>query len=462
MVRRRSLALFIILTLALSAGGLYAWHRWQPRADSGVELPDDLPPLPVSAAPQSARLSPQARQNLGLASKPLQLTTYWTHIDVPGVVTDRPGISDRGVAAPVTGIVTKVHAHPGDTIAPESPLFSLRLVSETLHTSQLELFKATKEIEIARQQKKRLEDVAQSGALAQSRIIEIDNQIQRMEVNVQAYRQDLLVRGLSAARVDAAARGEFVTEITVNAPSELPEDPSLLAREPGDTSEKLPFSFEVQSLKVELGQQVEAGEVLCYLADHRALFIEGRAFKKDLPLIQKAARERLPVEIIFEIDESSQWPSFPKQLQIRHIANVIDTESRSFAFYIDLKNQWQVYQQQGQERLLWRFRPGDRVRLSVAIEKLEGVFVLPRAAVVSDGPEAYVFRQNGDYFDRLPVHVMHEDNTSVVVPSDRKLRPGFYVAQNSAAQLNRVFKAQMSSGAPTNFHVHADGTVHAH
>ena len=29
--------------------------------------------------------------------------------------------------------------------------------------------------------------------------------------------------------------------------------------------------------------------------------------------------------------------------------------------------------------------------------------VLPAAAVVREGPEAYVFRQNGDLFDRRPV-----------------------------------------------------------
>lgn len=70
------------------------------------------------------------------------------------------------------------------------------MVSESLHSSQLELFKATKEIEIARKQKQRIEELAAEGSVAGSRLIEIDNQIQRMDVNVQAYRQDLLARGL--------------------------------------------------------------------------------------------------------------------------------------------------------------------------------------------------------------------------------------------------------------------------
>lgn len=403
------------------------------------------------------RLSSEARKNLGITSRPLAATTYWRKIDVPGVITDRPGISDRGVVAPVTGIVTKIHAYPGDPVVPNAPLFSLRLISESLHTSQLELFKATKEIEIAKQQRKRLDSLAQTGGVAGSRIIEIENQMQRMDVNVQAYRQDLLARGLPMEQIEAAAKGDFVTEIIVRAPSEQ----ALIGTEAAlseSSPSQLPFSFELQMLKVELGQQVEAGGVLCNLADHRALLIEGRGFKKDMPLIQRAVKDKLPIDVAFEIGDDASWPVLPKQLLIHHVANMIDTESRTFAFFLTLDNQSQVY---SENRLLWRFRPGDRVRLSVAVEKVEDVFVLPQGAIVREGPEAFVFRQNGDLFDRMPVHVLYEDSSSIVVANDGGLKKGFYIAQNSAASLNRVLKAQLASGVPTNMHVHADGTVHA-
>jgi hypothetical protein len=336
-------------------------------------------------------------------------------------------------------------------------------VSESLHTSQLELFKAAKEIEIAKQQKKRLEGLTVSGGIAGSRLIEIDNQIERMEVNVQAYRQDLLSRGLDQERIEAAARGEFVTEITIQAPSEQAvkvAEVALAAVQDGKPAQ-LPFSYELQSLKVELGQQVEAGTVLCNLADHRSLLIEGRGFKKDMALIQRAAIERFPIEVRFDESDEAEWPALLTLLKIEHVANSIDTGSRTFAFYLPLENQAQVYNQEGRERLLWRFRPGDRVRLLVAVEKIENVFVLPQASLVREGPEAFVFRQNGDLFDRISVHVLHEDSASVVIANDGKLRKGTFIAQNAAATLNRVLKAQLASGQPTNIHVHADGTTHA-
>jgi hypothetical protein len=410
------------------------------------------------------RISRQARKNLGLTSQPIKPTTYLRKIEVPGIVIDRPGVSDRGVIAPVTGVITQIYSHPGETVEPHAKLFTLRLTSESLHESQRELFKAAREIEIAREQRQRLEPLAQEGAVAKARLTEIDNQIQRLDAHWQAYRQDLTARGLSADQIDAVAKGGFVTEATVRAPGEqaLEREGDDLAASGEEEQFPLPeFRFEFHDLAVSLGQQAEAGQVLCHLTDHRTLLIEGRGFKEDMPLVQQAAKDGLGIELEFEERQGVPWPPAPQTLRIHHVENTIDTDTRTFGFHLVLENQWQTYEQQGHTGILWRFRPGDRLRLKVAVERLENVFVLPQAAVVREGPEAYVFGQNGDLFDRRPVHVLAEDRTSVVIANDGSLRPGAYVAQNAAASLNRALKAQLASGQPTNVHVHADGTVHA-
>jgi biotin carboxyl carrier protein len=448
--------------ILLAGGGFAAFRQWQAsRSEKGAL--GTTPAAPALDGAITVRVSPQARKNLELAAKPLQLTTYWRKIEVPGVLTDFPGVSDRGIVAPVTGVVTKILAHPGETVQPNTPLFSLRLVSESLHTSQRELFKATREVEIAQRQRDRLSELAQSGALAQARILEIDNQIQRSDVNVQAYRHDLKARGFAPDQIEAVAKGEFVSEILVRAPVDQPTRPAGLPLTPSPSSElqQAPFVFELQELRVELGQQVEAGQVLCKLADHRLLLIEGRGFKDDLPLIQQAAKNDSPIEVRFELSENGNWPLLPERMHIHHVANSIDADSRTFTFDLILENQWQTYNRDGDSRLLWRFRPGDRARLFIAVEKLENVIVLPKAALVREGPEAFVFRQNGDLFDRRPVHVIAEDRSNIVIANDGSVRAGWHVAQNAAASLNRVLKAQAASGMPANVHVHADGTVHA-
>jgi membrane fusion protein, heavy metal efflux system len=459
-MRRRiaQIGLYVAVLAIFAAGvwGLYVWTKKPPEEAEETTKPAASDPA------RPIKLSVQAQKNLGLKSERLQPTSIWRTIEVPGVVIDRPGISDRGVVAPVTGIVTRIFHYPGDAVEPETPLFRIRLVSESLHAAQLELFKATRQIEIARDERKRLLGPSESGAVARTKIIEIDNQIRLLEVNQQAYRQDLQSRGLPEERIEAAARGEFVTEIVVKSPGEqaVPQAEVALTAAAVGEQERLPFSFELHDLKVELGKQVEAGEVLCSLADHRSLLIEGRGFKQDLPLIQGAAVNGWKVGVEFEQADKS-WPPLPEELQIQHVANLIDIESRTFGFFLPLENQWRSFDRNGQARLVWRFRPGDRVRLHVQVEKFENVFVVPLEAVVQEEAEAYVFSQNGEYFSRKPVHVLYQDRRHVVIANDGSVRSSTFVAKNAAASIHRIGKAQVASGQPADVHVHPDGTVHA-
>ena len=128
-------------------------------------------------------------------------------------------------------------------------------------------------------------------------------------------------------------------------------------------------------------------------------------------------------------------------------------------FLMPLDNQSRSVPRPGGPLVLWRFRPGQRVRLTVRTEALPDVFVLPADAVAREGAEAYVFRQNGDAFARKPVRVVYQARASVVVANDGSVPPGVYVAQAGAAQLNRMVKTQGGT-APAGTHVHADGSVH--
>jgi biotin carboxyl carrier protein len=443
--------LYVAVLGVLGAGiwGLYVWSQ-----NEAADADHHEPSAPV-AAEQPVKLSLAAQKNLGLVSKPLALTNHWRTIDVPGVIVDRPGVSDRGVVAPVAGIVTRIFRYPGDAVDSGAPLFRIRLVSESLHASQLELFKATREIQIAREERQRLATAAEGGALPRARLIEIDNQIRRLQVNEEAYRQDLLARGLPSERIAAAARGEFVTEIEVAAPTEQATANAAAEGEPQ------PVQFEIHELKVELGQQVDAGALLCRLADHRQLLIEGRGFKDDLPLVQQAANRGFQIKVEYELPGGDDWPQLPESLQIEHVANVIDVDSRTFAFYLPLVNQWKSFERDGQSRFLWRFRPGDRVRLHVDVEEFQQVFVLPHDAVVRHQGEASVYRQNGLSFTRRSVRVLYEDRREVVIANDGSLREGWFIAQKGAASILRVGQTQAASGQPgKKLHVHADGTVH--
>lgn len=415
-------------------------------------------------------ISPQARKNLSLASKPAKPQEYWRTVLIPGEIADRPGLSDRGVTSPAVGIVTAIHAFPGDTIRPGEAVFSLRLFSEYLQSTQTQLFKATQETAIVNAEIGRLSGLTQSGAVSRSRIIDLESELKRQNALIQSSRQDLLTRGLMPQQVEEVAQGNFVTTVEVTAPP-LKSPPLDVTRDglppaqpvsliSGDEASS-GFAYEVQDLSVELGQQVQAGQLLAQLSNHQSLYVVGHAFKREAPFLEQAAQARWPISIEFAEDAEVNWPQLEQSFEIRHLSNAIDVDSRTFDFFIPLTNQSRTYEKLGETFLVWRFRPGQRTRLHVPVERYENVFVLPAAAVVREGPEAYVFRQNGDLFKQLPVHILHEDRRSVVIANDGSIAAGSYLAQNAAASLNRVLKAQTASGEQPGLHVHPDGTTHA-
>jgi cobalt-zinc-cadmium efflux system membrane fusion protein len=463
----RSRMVFLIVGSALIVTGLAQSKKllkvFRPNAEAAMNRVES-PVAPIQEA-KTLRLTEQARKNLGLVSKPAKPQDYWRTIEVPGEIVDRPGYSDRGVTSPAVGIVTEVHAFPGDTVRPADRLFTLRLFSEYLQNTQAELFKTTREIQLITEQRARLEGLVKAGSIPESRLIELDSQLRRQTALIQSFQQDLLTRGLNPDQIKSVTEGMFVSSIEVVAPPAIqqPVDNTdiqpMAFRMTEDSDNDL--AFEVQELNVELGQQVQAGQLLSTLANHHSLLIEGHAFKREASSLARAAENGWPITCSFAEDDQTDWPPFDQTLEIRHLANSVDSETRTFGFFISLRNQSRAYEKDHNSFVVWRFRPGQRVRLQVPVEQLKDVLVLPSAAIVREGPEAWVFQQNGDLFNRLPVHVLHEDRLRTVLANDGSVKAGLYLAQSAAASLNRVLKAQAASGLRADVHVHADGTVHA-
>lgn len=394
-------------------------------------------------------LTAQARRNLNLSTQAARPVDFWRTVTIPGVVADRPGVSDRGVVAPAVGVVSDIKAFPGDTVQPGETVLSLRLFSEYLQNSQARLFKAQQEADIVQERIDRISGLAQTGGISKSELIALEAERSRQQTLIRTARQDLLTRGLRPEQIEQVQmKGEFVSAIEVAAPT-----PS--------SAESQDLFYEVQDLPVEVGQQVQAGELLARLAHHRHLYVVGHAFKREAGLLEKAAQDAREIEIEFSDDNAELWSPLEQSFQIRHLSNSIDVESRTFDFFVPLENQSRSYDKAGETFLVWRFRPGQRARIHVPVEKFEDVFVLPTESIAREGPDAFVYRQNGDLFNQIPVNILYEDRRSVVVANDGSITPGTFIAQNAGASLRRVLKSQSASGQQPGLHVHADGTVHA-
>jgi multidrug efflux pump subunit AcrA (membrane-fusion protein) len=449
----RRVVVFTVVVLVLAGAGVGAWtqrHRWQPPAPADAPKP---PPGPIEL--RSVKLSDEAVRGLGLKSAPVQLETYTRVIDVPGVVADQPGVSDRAVTAPVAGVVARIHAFPGDPVRPGDPLFTLRLVGESVQTAQADLYKAAEDIRLNRALYDRWKE---SGSVPAARFLELDQQRDRLKVSVKALRFELLARGFTPDQVDGVEAGTFVSEVAVTAP------PAPAVPTPSPAGPSAAFAFEVQALKVSPGQGVLAGQTLLTLADHRALLIEGRAFETEAALVAAAARDGKAIGVEFAETAPGPWGKVEQAFVIRSVGNTQDPASRTFPFFVPLANQAEPYDRGGKTYLAWRFRPGQKVRLRVPVGTIPNVLVLPAGAVVREGGDTFVFRQNGEQFDRKPVVVVAEDRLTVAVAPGEGITPGVYVLRNDAAAVNRALKAAQArlatGGGGKGGHWHADGSYH--
>lgn len=403
------------------------------------------------------KLSPQAQKNLALDVDTLTPQDYWRTVLIPGAVVDRPGESDRSVTTKVAGVVTDIKARPGDTVKAGDPLFTLQLASEYLQAAQTDLARTAKEVEFAITKRNVTADLVQKGTQSGAVLVEDENQVKRLTTQLQAYRRQLQVFGLTPEQVTRAEKGEVVTELMIAAPQRAAPSGAVSAAS-GGTATTL---YEVQELKVNLGDQVQAGQALILLANHQRLFVEGRAFKSEAGALASAAEKKVPIKVEFADEAPGEWPA-QEPLVIHHLSNQVDPATRTFAFYLPLDNQPRTFERDGKTHFVWRFRPGQRVRIRVPVERFVAFaadgkteilpFVLPAGAVVREGPEAFVFVQSGDMFVRKPVRVLYEDRTDVVIANDGSVTEADFVVKNQAAAINRALKAAAAGGEGGHSH----------
>lgn len=442
--------LFIVVLVGIAWTTRETWTVWLlPDKQASAAAATDA----HSDSHETVKISEQAQRNLRLVVKEAALTTYWKKIYLPGSVIDRPGRSDRGIPAPIAGVVTMIYAVPGKTVRAGDDLFRLRLVSESFQASQMELFKSVREVEIVQKERKRLESIP-SIAVPTTRLLDLQYQEDRLNVLIKAHRQDLQTRQLTKDQIADIEKGEFVTQVVIRMPDRLGLNHAN-SGEPVSPGNAKAIEYEMQELKVNLGDFVQTGQMLAYLADHRTLYIEGRALKHEAKLLAQAAREGWPVEAEFTDDEPDAPGDRLDNLAIEFLGPTMDAAGLTLPVYIPFENPLREYTIKDKTYRTGQYRPGQKVLLKVAVAKMPDVIVLPIAAVAREGPEAYVFRQNGSAFHRKAVHILFEDFDSVVIANDGSVLPGVhYLAQNGAAALNRVLKASQAEGGGGHDHHH--------
>jgi hypothetical protein len=342
----------------------------------------------------------------------------------------------------------------------------MRLTHEDLVKVQTDFLASLGKLDVERSEQARRKQISSSVATPKY-ILESQYEVDKLEAVLKAERHSLQLHGLSDEQIDKIVDERIlIREMKVLVPflhadssvhdegeTERRPQTQTSLEESGEEHDDHPLQskqFVVSQLNVQPGEAVLTGQTLCVLTDYSELYVEGRAFEQDADEIIKADNEHRRVTA-FPEQPGSGSPSGVEQLPIVHVANEIDRDSRALHFYVNLKNEIVREKPRGDHKFVtWRYKPGQRMQLRVPVEQWDNVIVLPVDAIAQEGPEAYVFVENGDHFDRRPVHVKYRDQRDAVIANDGSVFPGETVAQNGAHQLQMAIKNQ--SGGPVDPH----------
>ena len=384
----------------------------------------------------SIQLSDKALKNIGYTPVTIKVGEFERTVSVPAIVIEQPGKTQVNVASPLAGTISAIHIMRGEALEPQSPMFDVRLTHEEVVTAQRDYLLTGENLDVVNREIARLESFG-DGVVAGKRILEQQYEKQKLEAALVAGKQALLLHGLSEEQIENIRKSkQLVRSMTIRAPAH---------KETGEAC-KEGHLYHVQQLSVSTGQQVQAGQLLSVLADHCELLIEGRAFEDDAKILRQAAREGWNVSGTLLVGDGDTEKV--QGLKVLYLADTIDPESRAFHFYLRLPNSIVTDQKgpEGHRFIEWHYKPGQRLELRVPFGKWTDRIVLPVDAVIDEGAENYVYRQNGNHFDRVPVHEEFRDRDSVVVANDGALFPGDVVAGKGAYQIHLALKNKSGGG----------------
>jgi len=437
--RASQIGMFILmLVIALGAFAAGAWlsPSLLPKLGlSTMAAEGEQHAAHAGGPPTSLQLTQQGLLNVGYQPHKVTLGAYTQTVATPAIVAERESRSLLSVPAPMTGIITKVYPVEGQAVEPNAPLFDLRLTHEDLVTAQREYLQHAAEDDVLKREIDRLESIS-DGLIAKKRILDVQYEREKNQAAMLAERQGLLLHGLGNAQIDEIlAERHLISQITIYAP-QSPESCEGL--------EDQPFTV-LQTLHATQGQQVQAGDTLCVLADHCQLYLQGNAFETDVEKLNQADKNGWS---LFATQGAGQGRVVAEDLDIIRLADHVDRESRAYFFYLALDNTIVRDQMRGGKRFVnWRFKPGQRMELHIPIAVYQDKIVLPVEAVIDEGAESYVYVRNGSKFERQPVHVEIRDRRSAVIANDGSLYPGQTIAGQGAYQMHLTLKNQ-SGAAP--------------
>lgn len=344
-------------------------------------------------APGVVRLTPEARQTIGLVVEPVGRQVVEDVVEVPGLLELPP--DRRTVAAsPLGGTLVSVQVDRGQAVAAGQVLgevFSLEF-----QTHQLDYLKETLTADLLGGQLEQLRAAGADG-VSRRRLVDAEAAHAAAVHRRDSLRRRLQVLGLTPAQLDAlAGRRQVVPAVPVRASA----------------------AGTLVGFNKVLGQSVRADEPLFEVHDLSRAWVRGFVSERDLPRVRLGQPARVrPVGGGGE----------PLDGSVARSGRTLAEGDRTLSVWVDLAAGAKVV-----------LRHNQTAHLTLVVGSHPPALAVPVGAVVRDGTRAFVFVRRADgTFDRRAVGLGRADDRFVEVRSG--LAAGEPVAVTAAAELQTAY-----------------------
>ena len=426
------------------------------------------------AAEEHVEISHTVQGELGIRIGRAKLGDYTSKIELPGFVRELPGADNLEVASRFDGLVTKVDISRNLGIPEGATICQIQLTGEQLARTQTALLAALTNRDIAQAELDRLQPIVDQGGAVGKKLVELRYELRRSEAEIANRIQELFVYGFDQAMVNSIQdTRELVQEFNIRVPADLlPPQTSIERAAIDQDAFHKTKRYTVDAILARTGQMVRAGDSVCNLAYHELLVVEGQAFEKDLPLLERILKNENTVELSLG-DERTYREIL--QLKLAYLATHADPVTNTFPFYVYLPNtvagnrlSIPTSQDVPAATSATRWKPGQRAHIRVPQDTFENKIILPRDALALDGIRTLVFlfkeddhehhpdEEHGDHehfdiYEALDVQVLHMDRDTVVIEPKR----GLTDAEIAISHANQIlFAMQAASGEGGGHHHH--------
>lgn len=361
-----------------------------PPAASPSEVTADTEPTAVA-------LTPEAVARAGIKTAAAQSEPAVRQITVPATVMSN-AYRDTHVNALVGGVVSRVRAELGTTVARGEPLAVI--FSNELAEAEMKYLSMRAMLEADHQKLERTRQLVEIGAASRQELEEITAIHTGHATEVEAARQRLLLLGLSPAEVNRLTDpSHIVSEVTVPAP----------------------VGGVVIARSVNPGQVVGAGQELLVVADLRTVWVIGDLYEQDFGSVRVGSGATVTIPAA---------PETTLRGRVSYIDPRVDAAARTAKVRVEVQN------------------PNGELRLGMYVtasfETADGgrITLIPRSAAQTVGERAVVYvpdTENEGQFVERPVKLGRTIGERVEVlggikPGEQVVTEGSFLLRAEAAR----------------------------